>query len=132
MATFTLIKYNRYINLYFSILFVISIQRSDNQAGNRCVYLRKRAALQSLIFDAPTLSYQSLAIKYSYGNYSMLHQNTFTKNWFECICHTFPLQNLNLYFNLQSIKIDIRKNIFACLFSVHNAISLSRHEQVFH
>ena len=25
---------------------------------------------------------------------------------------------------------DIRKNIFACLFSVHNTISLSRHEQV--
>ena len=24
---------------------------------------------------------------------------------------------------------DIRKNIFACLFSVHNTISLSRHEQ---
>ena len=24
----------------------------------------------------------------------------------------------------------IRKNIFACLFSVHNTISLSRHEQV--
>ena len=27
--------------------------------------------------------------------------------------------------------INIRKNIFACLFSVHNTISLSRHEQVF-
>ena len=26
--------------------------------------------------------------------------------------------------------LDIRKNIFACLFIVHNAISLSRHEQV--
>ena len=26
--------------------------------------------------------------------------------------------------------LDIRKNIFACLFSVLNAISLSRHEQV--
>ena len=26
--------------------------------------------------------------------------------------------------------IIIRKNIFACLFSVHNTISLSRHEQV--
>ena len=25
---------------------------------------------------------------------------------------------------------DIRKNIFTCLFSVHNTISLSRHEQV--
>ena len=25
---------------------------------------------------------------------------------------------------------NIRKNIFACLFSVHNTISLSRHEQV--
>ena len=24
----------------------------------------------------------------------------------------------------------IRKNIFACLFSIHNIISLSRHEQV--
>ena len=26
--------------------------------------------------------------------------------------------------------VDIRKNIFTCLSSVHNAISLSRHEQV--
>ena len=26
--------------------------------------------------------------------------------------------------------VDVRKNIFACLFSVHNKISLSRHEQV--
>ena len=24
----------------------------------------------------------------------------------------------------------LRKNIFACLFSIHNVISLSRHEQV--
>ena len=28
------------------------------------------------------------------------------------------------------LRITIRKNIFACLFSVHNKISLSRHEQV--
>ena len=27
-------------------------------------------------------------------------------------------------------NFNIRKNIFACLFSVHNTISLSRHEQV--
>ena len=27
-------------------------------------------------------------------------------------------------------KLLIRKNIFACLFSIHNTISLSRHEQV--
>ena len=26
--------------------------------------------------------------------------------------------------------MKIRKNIFACLFSIHNTISLSRHEQV--
>ena len=26
---------------------------------------------------------------------------------------------------------QIRKNIFACLFSVHNTISLSRHEQTY-
>ena len=29
-----------------------------------------------------------------------------------------------------ALEFDIRKNIFACPFSVHNAISLSRHEQV--
>ena len=29
-----------------------------------------------------------------------------------------------------NLVILIRKNIFACLFSVHNTISLSRHEQV--
>ena len=28
------------------------------------------------------------------------------------------------------MRFDIRENIFACLFSVHNTISLSRHEQV--
>ena len=27
-------------------------------------------------------------------------------------------------------NVNIRKNIFACLFSVHNTMSLSRHEQV--
>ena len=27
-------------------------------------------------------------------------------------------------------KCDIRKNIFACLFSIHKTINLSRHEQV--
>ena len=34
---------------------------------------------------------------------------------------------------IQEIKkqiLNIRKNIFACLFSVHNTISLSCHEQV--
>ena len=38
----------------------------------------------------------------------------------------------NLYKNKQITKqvYNIRKNIFACLFSVHNTISLSRHEQV--
>ena len=30
----------------------------------------------------------------------------------------------------RDMKNVISKNIFACLFSVHNAISLSRHEQV--
>ena len=38
----------------------------------------------------------------------------------------------NLTFNSSNLKskVDIRKNISACLFSVHNAISLSCHEQV--
>ena len=31
---------------------------------------------------------------------------------------------------LQQCIIYVRKNIFACLFSVHNTITLSRHEQV--
>ena len=31
---------------------------------------------------------------------------------------------------LENRAFDIRKNIFACLFSVHNTMSLSRHEQV--
>ena len=30
----------------------------------------------------------------------------------------------------QPIKKGIRKNVFACLFSIHNTISLSCHEQV--
>ena len=35
------------------------------------------------------------------------------------------------YLDLQETALnDIRKNIFACLFSVHNTISFSRHEQV--
>ena len=36
----------------------------------------------------------------------------------------------NALLNLMNNQPDIRKNIFACLFSVHNTISLSRHEQV--
>ena len=35
----------------------------------------------------------------------------------------------NFYYFLKE-AIIIRKNIFACLFSVHYTISLSRHEQV--
>ena len=31
---------------------------------------------------------------------------------------------------IKNRHIDISKNIFACLFSIHNIISLSRHEQV--
>ena len=30
----------------------------------------------------------------------------------------------------ESKTLDIRKNIFACLFSIHNTINLLRHEQV--
>ena len=37
---------------------------------------------------------------------------------------------LSIKKEISNIKADIRKNIFACLFSVHNTISLSRHEQV--
>ena len=33
-------------------------------------------------------------------------------------------------YKLENMLKDICKNIFACLFSVHNTISLSRHEQV--
>ena len=52
------------------------------------------------------------------------------------------LANLSIYYTWKNIKSeynnkiftstwnDERKNIFACLFSVHNTISLSRHEQV--
>ena len=37
-------------------------------------------------------------------------------------------QNTNTF--VPNKTFGIRKNIFACLFSVHNTISLSRHEQV--
>ena len=40
----------------------------------------------------------------------------------------FPMEK-EKHFTLKQ-EICIRKNIFACLFSVHNTISLSRHEQV--
>ena len=36
----------------------------------------------------------------------------------------------NIFWGNLKTKSIIRKNIFACLFSVHNTISLSRHEQV--
>ena len=43
-------------------------------------------------------------------------------------------QQINLIGRLEennaTMSFIIRKNIFACLFSVHNIISLSRHEQV--
>ena len=34
------------------------------------------------------------------------------------------------HLKMSLLNFNIRKNIFACLFSVHNTISLSRHEQV--
>ena len=37
---------------------------------------------------------------------------------------------LIVFFNVFINIIDIRKNIFACLFSIHNILSLSSHEQV--
>ena len=43
------------------------------------------------------------------------------------ICLSFARE---LIFIVNSKK-NIRKNIFACLFSIHNTISLSRHEQVY-
>ena len=38
------------------------------------------------------------------------------------------MQSFPIYHNEY---LNIRKNIFACLFSVHNTISLSRHERTF-
>ena len=42
---------------------------------------------------------------------------------------------INLYYKSKhlftQLKCCIPKNIFACLFSIHNKISLSRHEQVY-
>ena len=40
--------------------------------------------------------------------------------------HDVYTENINKI----ALSNNIRKNIFACLFSVHNTISLSRHEQV--
>ena len=45
---------------------------------------------------------------------------------FEYKIRGVDLTDMRLISNL----LNIRKNIFACLFSVHNTISLSRHEQV--
>ena len=42
----------------------------------------------------------------------------------------FKLVNSLISWSLDKVTTGIRKNIFACLFSVHNTISLSRHEQV--
>ena len=97
-AAFTLMKYNRLICSFQFCLLRNKLLR----------LLRKRTALQSLIFDASTLSHLSLVIKHFYGNNSVLQQNTFTKNYFECIYHTFPLQMLNPYFILQIITIELK------------------------
>ena len=48
---------------------------------------------------------------------------------------TVKLSKNKFYYHKRSCKFEnilkgISKNIFACLFSVHNTISLSRHEQV--
>ena len=41
------------------------------------------------------------------------------------------IENKNMITNIYRIQAyDIRKNIFACLFSIHNTISLSCHDQV--
>ena len=41
-------------------------------------------------------------------------------------CRTPPVASCGY----STLDLNIRKNSFACLFSVHNTISLSRHEQV--
>ena len=43
---------------------------------------------------------------------------------------TIGASNNSINISITNSKSFIRKNIFACLFSVHNTISLSRHEQV--
>ena len=51
--------------------------------------------------------------------------------YFHCVTLFMILKYI--IFQLKKIfnkKYFIRKNIFACLFSVHNTITLSRHEQV--
>ena len=49
------------------------------------------------------------------------------KMWSSTAFKTFDSYTIIMNNNTDNVK---RKNIFACLFSVHNTISLSRHEQV--
>ena len=48
----------------------------------------------------------------------------------EIIDHVKKLKDQGADVKVDEDQINVRKNIFACLFSVHNTISLSRHEQV--
>ena len=43
---------------------------------------------------------------------------------------SFEAADSQAWLTSNNYRNDIRKNIFACLFSIHNTISLSRHEQV--
>ena len=51
-------------------------------------------------------------------------------NFFRKGKHSHKIVNIQPYIKKEETTGFKLKNIFACLFSVHNTISLSRHEQV--
>ena len=88
-----------------------------------------------------TISLVNLLIYYTCENINSKYNNNKFKisgpTWsetFDLPDGSYEIPNIQDYFlkMIQKHKptIEIRKNIFACLFSVHNTISLSRHEQV--
>ena len=57
-------------------------------------------------------------------------ENKFLFDSFSFSINTYADDYLSFRRQENKVVIDIRKNIFVCLFSVHKTISLSRHEQV--
>ena len=97
-----------------------------------------------------TVALSNLSIYYTWKNVKSLYNNNKFKisapTWseeFKLPDGSYSVSDIQVYFEYilkkqgesvdnPSIRMYInrRKNIFACLFSVHNTISLSRHEQV--
>ena len=121
---------------YILVKGTITVQTENNRAidgYNRNLILRINAPFINCISNINNIlidNAEALDIvmpMYNLIEYSKNYSKTSGSLW--NYYKDIPVGNIT---NSKSFKYktSIRKNIFACLFSVHNTISLSRHEQV--